>query len=105
MITFDDIGFDGLNELVNFLKHSYFAHKSRAATLEDELDQLRQTVRKLQQTQARLNSEIGDLRAENDRLLEVIRLQAATHLEAPEIDPVALAVAAGQAGFDWQADE
>ena len=70
--------------------------------LADEIDQLRQSYRIQQKTIARLNSEIGDLRAENTRLLEVIRLKAATHLEAPEIDPVALAVAAGQVGFDWQ---
>ena len=68
--------------------------------LADEIDQLRQSYRIQQKTIARLNSEIGDLRAENTRLLEVIRLQA-----PPVIDEMALAIAAGQAGFDWQADE
>ena len=34
MIKFDGIGFEDLNELLNFLKHSYFAHKTRVETLE-----------------------------------------------------------------------
>ena len=68
--------------------------------LADEIDQLRQSYRIQQKTIARLNSEIGDLRAENKRLLEVIRLQA-----PPVIDEMALAIAAGQAGFGWLDNE
>ena len=39
MIEFDGIGFENLNELLNFLKHSYFAHKSRIKTLERTLQE------------------------------------------------------------------
>lgn len=46
-VTFDGILFENEADLINFLKHSYFANKSRTKTLETEIDKLSKNINRL----------------------------------------------------------
>jgi hypothetical protein len=46
-VTFDGILFDSEADLINFLKHSYFANKSSEKTLRADLDKLSKKVKRL----------------------------------------------------------